>query len=277
VWTHPDGRIALFGDSGFDIAPEPQALEEYAGRLGIRRDAQALAPTWMPQTGYARLANRRVHLIASVAGPAPAHQPGHAHCDALSFELSLGGVRVVTDTGLYEYVPGPRRDRARATASHATVQIDGEEQAELWSAHRVGGRPWVEWVGWNAEDELEATCRGWSRPETIHRRRFRLEPEGLSIFDRVEGPLRCVRVCFPLDPAWQLELSTAGRRARATRAAGWGGSASGQVEIELADALEWRIERAPYYPSFGRELQRAVLIGEGAALDGIDTRIRWID
>jgi uncharacterized heparinase superfamily protein len=34
----------------------------------------------------------------------PSYQPGHAHCDALSFELCIGRERVVTDTGVTEYV-----------------------------------------------------------------------------------------------------------------------------------------------------------------------------
>lgn len=141
--SHGDGRIALFADSAFDIAAEPSALRDYAARLGLApRAAAARGSACLPDTGYVRLASRGWLLLASVAGPAPAHQPGHAHCDALAFELSLGGRRLVTDTGVFEYVPGARRTHARATASHATVQIDDEEQAELWAAHRVGGDRW---------------------------------------------------------------------------------------------------------------------------------------
>ena len=40
-------------------------------------------------------------------------------------------------------VPGARRDASRATRSHATVEVDGRDQAELWAPHRVGGRPRV--------------------------------------------------------------------------------------------------------------------------------------
>jgi len=267
-WTHLDGQIALFADSAFDVAAEPRLLREYAKRLGVLSSASAGSGI-LPQSGYLRLRTGAYDLIASVAGPAPAHQPGHAHCDALAFELSVEGHRFVTDTGLFEYRPGPRRDRARATASHSTLQIDGAEQAEIWAAHRVGGRPAVELTAWDDSGSAEAICRGWSRHAPLHRRLFSVEEEGVTIVDRVEGPAREVRVCFPIDPSWRVELST--RRARAIRE-----SESGLpcvVEIELSDALQWILERQPYYPTFGCEVERFVLVGTGPRFDEVITRM----
>ncbi|MCH2186397.1 heparinase II/III family protein, partial [Myxococcota bacterium] len=118
---HPDGKIALFSDSVFDVAPLPEALAQYARTLGI--EATPLeSPGLLATTGYARLESDDFVVIVSVAGPSPPHQPGHAHCDALAFELSCRGERVVTDTEVYEYVVGERRDLSRATLSHATLE-----------------------------------------------------------------------------------------------------------------------------------------------------------
>lgn len=272
LWTHLDGRIALFADSAFDVAAEPRLLRDYAERLGISSSADFHSGI-LPQTGYFRLRAGAFDLIASVAAPAPAHQPGHAHCDALAFELSVAGHRLVTDTGLFEYLPGPRRDRARATASHSTLQVGGEEQAEIWAAHRIGGRPVVDLTAWDGSGSAEATCRGWSRNAPLHRRFFSVESEGVTIVDRVEGPGGEVRVCLPIDPAWQVELS--GGRARVTRE-----SESGVpciVEIELANVFEWALERQPYYPTFGCEVERFVLVGVGSRCDEAITRIRCVD
>ena len=83
--------------------------------------------------------------------------PEHAHADALSFELCFEGARLVTDTGVCEYAPGPRRDRSRATRSHATIEVDARDQAELWSAHRIGGRPRVR-LHAAGPARVEATC-----------------------------------------------------------------------------------------------------------------------
>lgn len=272
LWTHPDGRIALFADSAFDLAAEPSALRDYAERLGVPRPMAARRDQ-LPQTGYLRLGSGHFDLIASVSGPAPPHQPGHAHCDALAFELSVDGLRLVTDTGLFEYRPGRRRDRARTTASHSTLQIDGNEQAEIWAAHRIGGRPCVEVTAWNAAGSAEATCRGWVRGAPLHRRLFSVESDRLSIVDRVEGVHREVRFPIPLDPAWQVELS--GRLARATRRSSRGPGPV--VEFELPEAFEWRLERGPYYPTFGCEIERCILVGRASRCAEAVTRIRCSD
>jgi len=283
TWTHPDGRIALFGDSGFDIAAEPIALRRYAERLDVVAPLDGApgssASCELPQTGFARLRRGRATLIASLSGPAPAHQPGHAHCDALAFELSFDATRCVTDTGLYEYEVGPRRERARATTSHATISIDGEEQAEIWSAHRVGGRPVVDRFGGNGVDRVEASCRSWSRPRTAHRRLFLLDSEGVTILDRIEGACRSVRFVLPFDPIWSLELRPDGRGVRASRSESsrpWPAGPS-RVELTLFEGLAWRVEPGPYYPSFGREVERSLLIGEGPPFAEARTRIVPLD
>jgi uncharacterized heparinase superfamily protein len=269
LYTLPDGRIALLADSAFDVAAEPALLRDYAARLGVDVKTHSGAGC-LPQTGYVRLCAGAFDLLASVAGPSPAHQPGHAHCDALAFELAVDGVRLVTDTGLYEYLPGLKRDRARATASHATLQIDGEEQAEIWAAHRVGGRPEVALMAWDESGSAEATCRGWSRKATLHRRLFTITSDGVAILDHVDGPSRTIRSCFPIDPLWQVERTASG--ARAIREDGSG--ARRVVDIELPGALDWSLERAPYYPSFGCEVERAVLVGVGPRCVGAVTRFR---
>ena len=301
VLSHPDGRIALFSDAGFDVAAEPAELAAYAARLGLSASREpAAASRVLASTGYVRLVAPEVSLLASVAGPAPAHQPGHAHCDALAFELCLGGHRVVTDTGLYEYRLGQRRDIARATASHSTLQIDGQEQAEVWSAHRVGGRPRVAFEGWDGESVAQAFCAGWSRPKTLHRRTFRVAAAEAEVIDRLEGPAQRIRSVLPIDPRWSVSLDASGHKATgrfcspatvacpsppraspaqlapAAHAALSERRPAAQFEIELPDALVWRIERGPYFPSFGVEVERDLLVGEGAPFSEAVMRFRWI-
>ncbi|MFK7894213.1 MAG: heparinase II/III family protein [Myxococcota bacterium] len=283
-WTHPDGDIALFADSGFDVAAKPAALVDYATRLevpvgvpvevpvagghdSLGKPATGARGRCLPQTGYVRVEDERWCLLASVAGPSPAHQPGHAHCDALSFELSLGAARLITDTGLFEYRPGVRRDQARATASHATLQLDEQEQAEVWSAHRIGGRPEVELLAFADTGFAEAECQGWSQPETVHRRRFEIAEGEVLIRDCVEGPWNSLRSTLPIAPGWEVSLE--GAIARAV----WRGEAGGErippVEMILTETLTWRVARGIYFPTFGVECERPVLVGEatGEATD----------
>ena len=45
-------------------------------------------------------------LLVDCGEIGPDYLPGHAHCDTLSFELSLSGQRVVVDSGCGIYVDG---------------------------------------------------------------------------------------------------------------------------------------------------------------------------
>ena len=80
-------------------------------------------------------------LIFDCGPLGPDYQPGHGHCDVLSYELSLHGQRVVVDTGVSTYEPCAERLYERSTAAHNTLRVDGEEQAEVWASFRVGRRP----------------------------------------------------------------------------------------------------------------------------------------
>ena len=276
VWTHADGQIALFADSGVGIASAPGDLLEYAHRLGVEpavppdEGVVAKSGAVLPQTGYVRLTSGAFDLIASVAAPAPAHQPGHAHCDALSFELSVHGQRLISDTGTYEYQPGERRDSARSTASHSTIQIGAAEQAEAWAAHRIGGRPVVRLEAWEEGGAAEATCRGWSKNAPLHRRLFRVRAADTEIVDRLEGragPV-CSRLFFSV--GWELDLLGDHALARCPESAA---TPPLSVRVDLPGALEWSLETRPCYPTFGQEENRAVLVGRG--FGSVDSVIRF--
>ncbi|MEE8581273.1 MAG: heparinase II/III family protein [Myxococcota bacterium] len=258
LWTQPDGDIALFADAGLGVAQTPEALAAYASKLDLRARAPA-RPGLLDAAGYVRLEAGPYTLIASVAGPMPSYQPGHAHCDALSFELSIGKQRVVTDTGVCEYSPGPRRDLARATRSHSTVEVQGLDQAEIWGAHRVGGRPLVALESADPPRSAEARCAGWATPDTLHRRHFSVDAGGVQIRDSLEGRPRPVRFSLPLAPGLEpaFETQTRLKIALPTESATWL-----KIELPRGDDLHWRIERRPYFPTFGEERDRACVVGE---------------
>jgi hypothetical protein len=251
----PDGRIALFADAAWDVAAEPAALFDYGMRLDAIAHEPDAADLAFDDGGYARLGAGPFDLIASTAGPSPDHQPGHAHCDVLAFELAIEGRRFVTDTGVYEYVPGAHRDRARATRSHATLAFDDEEQSEVWAAHRVGGRVRIG-VGDAAEDFFTLEVRGWHRSAPSHVRTVQADADQLVVVDVVRAAGHAVESRLPLAPEWEVEL--AGGVAVARHAEGGAG-----VRVELPEGLSWCVERAPFYPGFHREVERNVLVGRG--------------
>jgi len=54
----------------------------------------------------------------------------HAHADALSFTLSLGGIPILVDPGTYLYHDGGQwRYYFRGTRAHNTIEVDGQDQA----------------------------------------------------------------------------------------------------------------------------------------------------
>jgi hypothetical protein len=278
VWTHPDGEIALLGDSAFEIAHPTAALEAYAASLGIEAKCPAHTGA-LADAGVWRLESRDLVVIATAAPPSPAYQPGHAHCDALSFELSLGTERVVTDTGVSEYIPGELREISRRTLSHATMQIDDSEQSEIWAPHRVGGRCRVG-VDAATESRLDAHCTSWSRPGTRHHRSFQLSSGRLTIEDRIEGAPAPVTFALPLAPGLQAELRVRNR----TGAGGGNGADAGEdhapelaseswqlivklrdgrrMTVELPKGVTWSIESSAYFPRFGTQIERACLVGK---------------
>jgi hypothetical protein len=66
-------------------------------------------------------------MIIDCDAVSPSYQPGHTHCDMLSYELALDGRPVFVDTGVYDYEPSAERAWSRSTRAHNTVGVDGAE------------------------------------------------------------------------------------------------------------------------------------------------------
>jgi uncharacterized heparinase superfamily protein len=143
---HPDGSVPPFNDSTLSGArPAAELITMASGDHGPAVvEAPAVARVF-PSTGYAVLRDPATDsaLVFDCGAVGPDFNPGHAHADVLSYELSLHGQRVIVDTGVSTYEPGDERLYERSTAAHNTVRIDGEDQAELWASFRVGRRPRV--------------------------------------------------------------------------------------------------------------------------------------
>ncbi|MFN0063056.1 MAG: heparinase II/III family protein [Myxococcaceae bacterium] len=134
---HPDGDIPLFNDAVLGQAPRPS-------ELFARWETQTTVPpallTDLPETGFWVVRPSRQEALLLDAGQlGPPHQPGHAHSDTLSYELSVGGERRVVNAGMDGY-QSPHRAFFRSAVAHNTVTVDDEGPDELWADFRVGGR-----------------------------------------------------------------------------------------------------------------------------------------
>lgn len=217
---HPDGEIPLFGDAAFGIAHLPADILAAAGRLlnvpsrwqnqepriycallapevpGKKQDAASYQPPseW-PETGYVKLAGATAAdaMIIDTKPLGPPHLPAHGHCSLFSYELSIGDRRVVVDSGVEEYQPGPWREFWRSTRAHNTVLVDGAEQSEIWGSFRAGQRVRVlesscgRSMGASVFMGAHAGFAGQQRP-TPHRRIAAALPGGLWIvLDEITG------------------------------------------------------------------------------------------
>lgn len=139
----PDGRIPLFNDSAFGIAPEPSAIFRYAHHiLGYkpRPPGRGVGVIAKAASGYFVIQHEDNKMVIDCGEIGPGYQPGHAHCDTLSYELSLAGKRVIVDSGVHDYENSLLRHYARSTAAHNTVEVDGAEQSEIWGVFRIARR-----------------------------------------------------------------------------------------------------------------------------------------
>ena len=129
-------RTPLFNDSGDNMAKSlPGLLAAAKNHLGItpvRKNA-------LPQSGYYFFENGPWRLIVDAGAAGPDYIPGHAHCDAMSFELFREGEPVLVNCGTYAYQCADRHC-FRSTKAHNTVQVAGVEQSEIWDTFRLARR-----------------------------------------------------------------------------------------------------------------------------------------
>jgi len=190
---HPDGEIALFNDSAFGIYNHPRELIDLWEKETDNAAGNQVIGSWaLPEAGYYGFRDREDNYFICDAGPiGPDYIPAHAHGDIFSFELSLRGSRVVVDSGVGGYEPGPARDYDRSTRAHNTVEIEGEDQAEFWGSFRVARRGRPREVRHNISKGsffLESWHDGYRRlpGAPIHHRSFHRKLEGIiEVRDRV--------------------------------------------------------------------------------------------
>jgi uncharacterized heparinase superfamily protein len=193
--SHPDGQIALFNDAAFGIEATPSELAEYYELLVGKKAPEPEGTGWsFPDSGYFVMAPRVGDRLIIDCGPiGPDYQPGHAHCDMLSFELSLGGRRVIVDSGCSQYLAGELRTYQRGNAGHNTVTVDNLDQSEVWGAHRCARRarplsPSLESLA-NGAQRFVGGHDGYRRlPGTpLHRRMVTWHGRTIRIEDEISG------------------------------------------------------------------------------------------
>lgn len=243
---HPDGEIALFNDSAFGICNHPDDV------LGSRRP-RSRGPWALPNAGYYGYRGEDgAYIICDAGVIGPEYIPGHAHGDIFSFELSLNGQRVIVDSGVYDYEPGPMRRYCRSTSAHNTVEIEGQDQCEFWGVFRVARRGYPRDVRWEPTPEgfclsgrHDGYCRLPGRP--VHHRTVRWNrSRGLHVRDQVHAR-RPVRVVSRLHLHPTCTIKEIGARDV------WVEYPGGAIQITFTNHGLLRTEETFYCPEFGRK------------------------
>jgi len=181
--TYQNGNIPLLNDSANKIAPTTKELIEYALRLNSKFKIQH---SNLSDSGYRKIENERYEMVIDVGNIGPDYIPGHAHSDTFNFELYIDGNPFIVDTGLSTYENNARRMLERSTFSHNTVEIDGENQSEMWSAFRVARRAKIIYLK-ESDNYIEATHDGYRRIGALHTRKFITYNNYIVIEDTIES------------------------------------------------------------------------------------------
>jgi uncharacterized heparinase superfamily protein len=283
VLSRPDGTLHLFNDAAEGIAPGRAWLDGLARSVFGAGIPSPDGVVVLPDAGYYGVvdAARGGRLLVDCGEPGPDYQPGHAHCDLLSFELDVDGAPFAVDAGVSGYDGDPFREYVRSTRAHNTVMVGGREQSEMWDTFRMARRARV--LGARIEAAAgEVVFSGaytpyWSRA-VVHAREIRGGAGLWRVTDRVSGadgaPLQSF---LHLHPRWEATVEDG-------RVVAKDGARTVVVEPFGVDrVVVLRGERAPvqgwHCPEFGRALPAPAVEMQRDRHDGgpFGYMIQWCD
>jgi len=267
---HPDGRIALLGDSAFSVHNQPADLWDWWIRvarddgLEKRVDPEVFA---LPDSGYYGARHPNGNYLICDAGPlGPDPQMGHAHGDLFSFELSLRGHRVICDSGVHGYDDDPYRPYCRSTRAHNTIEVDGEDQCEFWATFRVARRARPQQIRWEPTEggfRLSGWHDGYERlsGKPRHYRQFSWHERGaLIVVDRISSA-KSVSAASRLHLHPDCEIADLGTQTARIRAPG------GEFYVAFAGRGRLEVEPSVYCPEFGVAIENQALVFSSAGTD----------
>ncbi|MGM0858924.1 MAG: heparinase II/III family protein [Pseudomonadota bacterium] len=197
--VHPDGDIAFFNDATLGIAPTLNQLEAYTEQLNCLPESSAesvgssLQLHHLKSTGYLVIDWSGQHrALLDTAQLGPDYQPGHAHADTFSFELSLFDQRLFVNSGTSQYSLGAEREYQRGTRAHNTVEVEDENSSEVWAGFRVARRaePVNVSVSYDARVvRVSASHDGYRRlpGKVLTKRKWLFEEGVIQVIDQLNG------------------------------------------------------------------------------------------
>lgn len=186
----------------------------------------------------------------------PSYQPGHAHADTFTIEMSIDGSGVFIDPATHSYDLAERRTANRKTASHNTVEIDGENSSEVWDVFRVGRRAEV------FDSKMSLIENGSSfvashnvyrylQGKPLHRREVICDDKisTVIITDEIRGSgSHRIKGGWLLAPEWTVTKQSNGWKIAKNNS-----SVSLIIEGPEGEDLDTSVAKAVHYPNYGLE------------------------
>lgn len=230
---HPDGNFPHFNDTAqFQFDMNHTVLKDQSRRTvhiatGVERVTNTTVSTdppraterlptliTFPETGYSVAKQGDWVVLFDHGEIGPDEQPGHAHADLLSVEISCRGQRLFINGGTGGYADYPWRNNERRTSNHNTVQFGDHDPVELWGNFRVGKRSVPVLRNTTANSgriQLVASCT-WVTldPSPTHCRSVSVTETAIEIIDRVRpaGHYKAI-IRYHLAPEWSVFRSKA--------------------------------------------------------------------
>jgi uncharacterized heparinase superfamily protein len=263
-YRYPDGKLALMNDSAEGNKKHLSALAKKCGAVE--------APDILSDAGFVKLEQGLITLMMDVGRPGMnGEYPGHAHAQALAFELCVGEERIFVNRGTYAY-QDPLRLTLRGTSAHNTVVVDGENSAEIWGQFRMGRRPTrVEYQVKNDKNQIVARHNGYRFLGVGHERKLKLSADGLVLMGEEtligkEKSSHRVKAHFHIHPDVKVKLKDE-QHVLLTAKSGK------NMEFTVKNARIYANESA-YSPQFGEKVSTQQLVVQGSWRKGC--HIEWI-
>jgi hypothetical protein len=192
---------ALLSDPSLLVGPGPGDAAEVAwllgpdalARLARARGGPAPRSASFPRGGFHVLRRGPIEVFVSCGANGQQGLGGHSHNDKLALEVRVRGALAVCDPGSPSYTGDPElRNAFRGTRAHATVVVDGLEQAplpadRLFALPEAAGARIVEPSAGAIAERLAGEHRGYARAGVLHRREVTLAECGAVVVDRLAG------------------------------------------------------------------------------------------
>lgn len=213
--TFPGDDLSFFNDTADGIAPKFTELCEYARSLEIdinQNDFKFQGKhqiSHLKDSGYIRYENENFISLMDVGDVGPSCQPGHAHADTLSFEVSIFGDKFITNSGTSTYDDNSLRNFQRSTISHNTVFINKKNSSEVWSSFRVARRakPFDLCID-NKKNKISCKHDGYKRLKNriVHCREWTYQKTSFSIEDSIIGDFQNANCFFYFHPECSIKM-----------------------------------------------------------------------